>query len=419
MRRPALRLTPDVPAAAITAADVASDPVTLPQSTLEELMRTRIPVLLGAVAALVTAAAPAAAATPVAGARPMAAAGWTIVASPTPPPGSDLNAVAVPTARTAWAVGKNHRYGTDHQMVILRWDGAAWTVADAPNSRCYNEALFGVTFTSPSNGWAVGETPRTARQSLACSTAPKRGALIVQDTPVPVSGTDTLKAVSAVSATEAWAVGRSAFGVPLVSHLTAGAWRTVPVPTADLNGVAAVSANDVWAVGFTTISGGGTAPAILHYNGSAWSRVAVPAVPGGMSLTAVTAVTANDVWAVGYAILADGVHPMIVHYDGVSWRAVTVPELPDGGTGRLAGVTARSATDVWAVGARSQNQTLTMHYDGSTWSIVPSPNNDVTDPNNLNAVAADRVSGETWAVGQWSGSVPETLTMRFDARVSS
>jgi hypothetical protein len=370
-------------------------------------MRTRIPLVIAAATLMVVAAA-----------TPASAAAWTIVPSPTPTPGSDLNAVAVPGAGNAWAVGKNHRYGSDHQMVIEHWDGSSWTVAAAPNSRCYNEALFGVAFTSATNGWAVGESPVSAHRPSTCGTPTRRGGLVVRwngsawsvvDTPVPTSGTATLRAVAAASPGDAWAVGRSAYGSPHVLHLTGGAWRTVSVPTADLAGVAVVSASDVWAVGFTTTSGG-TAPAILHYNGSSWSRSAVPAGTGGLALTAVTAVAANDVWAVGYGT---GIAPLILHYNGSAWSRANVPALPNGGTGRLEGVTARSATDVWAVGAQSVNRTLTMHYNGSAWSIVPSPNNDTTDPNDLNGVAVHRASGETWAVGEWNGTVPSTLTMRY------
>jgi hypothetical protein len=119
------------------------------------------------------------------------------------------------------------------------------------------------------------------------------------------------------------------------------------------------------------------------------------------------------VWAVGYASPDTGVRPMILHYDGSTWSAAAVPPLPAGVTGSLDGVAARSATDVWAVGADSQNRTLVLHYNGSAWSIVPSPNNSLADPNTLNGVAVDRASGETWAVGGWNGSVPSTLTMRY------
>jgi hypothetical protein len=58
------------------------------------------------------------------------------------------------------------------------------------------------------------------------------------------------------------------------------------------------------------------------------------------------------------------------------WAEVAVPVL---GTGDnvLTGVSARGASDVWAVGYYvdgEEYKTLTLHYNGITWSRVPSPN---------------------------------------------
>ena len=59
-------------------------------------------------------------------------------------------------------------------------------------------------------------------------------------------------------------------------------------------------------------------------------------------------------------------------------------------TATLAGVAALSAGDVWAVGyylIGSLEQTLVEHWDGTSWTIVSSPNVG-TGNNQLNAVAA-------------------------------
>ena len=67
------------------------------------------------------------------------------------------------------------------------------------------------------------------------------------------------------------------------------------------------------------------------------------------------------------------------HWNGKIW---TVVARPDAGTqnNHLSGVTAISATDVWAVGDFQTStgsgtvfQTLTEHWDGTAWSIVPQP----------------------------------------------
>ena len=64
-----------------------------------------------------------------------------------------------------------------------------------------------------------------------------------------------------------------------------------------------------------------------------------------------------------------------------------------------------SADDVWAVGSygdagHSQSWTLTEHWDGTQWSIVPSPS---VAAGSLNAVTAT-AANDVWAVGAAGGS---------------
>ena len=75
----------------------------------------------------------------------------------------------------------------------------------------------------------------------------------------------------------------------------------------------------------------------------------------------------NDVWAVGLysANPAAEDHSLILHWDGASWSVVQHDCDTYGG---LLGVTALSASNVWAVG-----DSETCHYDGSAWAEVPSP----------------------------------------------
>jgi hypothetical protein len=75
--------------------------------------------------------------------------------------------------------------------------------------------------------------------------------------------------------------------------------------------------------------------------------------------------------------------------------------------GSLGGVSATSTADAWAVGNQCPScgnpGTLILHWDGSRWSTVPSP-----DPgpkgNLLNAVAAVSPS-DAWAVGTYANSM--------------
>jgi hypothetical protein len=81
----------------------------------------------------------------------------------------------------------------------------------------------------------------------------------------------------------------------------------------------------------------------------------------------------------------------------------------------LTGVAARSATDIWAVGFRQDHggaipidRTLTEHWNGSAWSVVPSPNVGAND-NLLNGVSA--TTGDVWTVGS-SEVFDHTLALR-------
>jgi hypothetical protein len=79
----------------------------------------------------------------------------------------------------------------------------------------------------------------------------------------------------------------------------------------------------------------------------------------------------------------------------------------------LTGVAATSASDVWAVGYYFKQgvayRTLTLHWAGSGWTTVRSPNASTPgDDNFLNAIAAS--GSDLWAVGEVSeGSAGRTL----------
>jgi hypothetical protein len=99
-------------------------------------------------------------------------------------------------------------------------------------------------------------------------------------------------------------------------------------------------------------------------------------------LTGVTAVAANNVWASGFETENSNLHvPYVLHWNGTTWTLIKTPNPGTGQSGAgssLFAITALSASDVWAVG-HSQNgngtlTTLTEQFNGSTWSVVPSPN---------------------------------------------
>jgi hypothetical protein len=211
--------------------------------------------------------------------------------------------------------------------------------------------------------------------------------------------------VAVVSANDVWAVG-SAFDRSLTMHWDGSAWRIVPSPNPGnvhnvLNAVAAVASNNVWAVGSYD---DGTL--ILHWDGATWTHVPSPSQPGTINaLNGIAVVNANDIWAVGNYTAA---LTLIEHWDGTRWSIVPSPNPSSQPYNFLYDVTALASNDVWAVGSYTVSgqapRTLVIHWNGTTWSVVPSPNNDGTYgyslTNVLRSVAALSAT-DIWAVGSY------------------
>ena len=186
----------------------------------------------------------------------------------------------------------------------------------------------------------------------------------------------------------------------------ADAWTVIPSPSIGIFGdqltsVAIAGPNDVWAAGYYYNSAPpfGYRTLIEHWDGAAWSVVPSPNVgTGDNKLVGIAVAGPNDVWAVGWAKNASGVPTTLIeHWNGTAWSVVPSPNV---GTvdNILAGVAAVASTDVWAVGstATGNGSTLTEHWNGTAWSVVPSPN---PDPASIFRGVAVAGPNDVWAVG--------------------
>jgi hypothetical protein len=107
----------------------------------------------------------------------------------------------------------------------------------------------------------------------------------------------------------------------------------------------------------------------------------------------------GDAWAVGWRQHDQVRRTFIQHWDGVSWSTVPSPDRSPQGDNVLTGVAAISPTDAWAVGfygSPSGYRTLVEHWDGLRWRHVPSPSGHYYSVlEDVSAVGPDDV----WAVG--------------------
>lgn len=234
-----------------------------------------------------------------------------------------------------------------------------------------------------------------------------------------------LAGVSALSSADAWAVGMNAAGegnnraASLIERWDGSNWRIVANPGAGyLNGVAVVSPQDVWAVGVEpSLVSSAEQILIEHWNGTQWSVIPAP-IPGqtNSGLYSVAAQTATSVWAAGYFNgLGFSPQPLIERWDGSAWSVAPSP-LPAGATAaRFKALAAiPGSSQVWAtgsvrIGAPSDGvmgyfQPLIERWNGSAWQIIASP----ALPSGalageLNGVVA-RSATDAWAVGSYTAS---------------
>jgi hypothetical protein len=150
-----------------------------------------------------------------------------------------------------------------------------------------------------------------------------------------------------------------------------------------LYGVTALSANNILVVG----SNGNweSAPVIEHFDGTAWHLVAQPVHTYQSVLVSVSAASPSDIWAVGGQNGGTSAPVLVEHYNGTGWTEVPNPAPPPnvayhGGVGAVA---ALGSGDVWVVGSAVANssttQTLALHFDGTSWQVIPSDNSPATN----------------------------------------
>ncbi len=311
--------------------------------------------------------------------------------------------------------------------------GCAWTLVSSPNSGTGANALSGVATVSSSNIWAVGyATSGTAQQALIEHWNGTRWSIVPGPNPTG-STSSLLSAVTAISANNVWAVGyylnSSNVDETLIEHWTGTSWSIVSSPNVTgsstnlLNGVTALNASNIWTVGEYFSSTGLYQTLIEHWNGTSWHIVPSPNVPSDNNfLDGVSAASANEVWTVGESFSNfTPAKTLIEEWNGTSWSIVPSPNTSSNGSSILFAVAAVSANDVWAVGdgynsQGTSNNTLTEQWNGSSWSIIPSYNPPGATNSVLNAVTVVSPT-DVWAVGTAfisSSNTRETLTENWD-----
>jgi hypothetical protein len=357
-----------------------------------------------------------------------AAATWTIVTAPPTGANATLQGVATVSDSDAWAVGfRNGAANTNigAKVLIDNWNGTAWSQVTTPATPGNTALLNAVSASGASDAWAVGRT-QVNKSSFEALGLHWNGTAwsVSSGLSAALFGGTYAVGVADISATDAYAIGdNSSLASGELAQWNGSGWArvTYPLPTDTgfpntLNAIAANGPNDVWIVGSYMIQVSQTnlryETFSLHWNGSTWSVVSMPLVSGSDTLLAyefssVVVNSPTDVWAVGGSgdhVIGLGGSPsntLIEHWNGTAWSIVPSPS--PGSNARLTGVTtSNAASSIWAVGSdtpagASQPQTLTLNWNGTTWTTVASPNAASTDI--LASVATKPGAAIVWAAG--------------------
>jgi hypothetical protein len=226
---------------------------------------------------------------------------------------------------------------TASSLVVQQWNGSAWQAITPPagfvnlTSASVNVSAAGTS--APGNTWLFAEKSQTSTTQYALE----------------------------------W---------------NGSAWTVFKLSSTNMVlGTAVFGPGNVWEFGQKPGSGAnlGYGPAwVLHYDGSAWHAVTVPATPVWVSAPAAT-----DIWALGPSAATVNKPTQVtvaVHWNGSSWRTLALPKLTpvDGQPWVPDGIVAQSARQVWVAetvavspgtGTGPPGVTL-LHWNGTAWAVA-------------------------------------------------
>ena len=308
-----------------------------------------------------------------AAAQPAGKAGWHIAAVLRHCANDSLESVAAVGPDDAWAIGAPNWPGPSCDIDLEHWDGAHWRRVRTPRGvglGSGTELSFPIAATSSTDAWIfpglltnIGDSFFTYNYSLRWNgNAWLRSGLPAK----PI-----ITAAAAFGPRNAWAFGfryrRAGAAVPYAARYAKSAWREVTMPGAAL-AVSAVSARDLWAIGPTIRTASRRLARqswiAMAWNGHAWRAVRAPRprLAGAGSYledTYIAAVGPRDVWW-SYNVAA-GIRDSsgLLHWNGTGWQHIAVPAT----MGDVTAISQDGAGGVWLTdGARWY------HYRDGRWT---------------------------------------------------
>lgn len=294
---------------------------------------------------------------------PLGCGEWNVEPSPNAHGMQDtwLNDVAYLAPNDIWAVGRTYGLGSpgdfNQYTYAMHFDGTTWSSVPTPSPAPVPELTFdsieAVAALAPDDVWAAGTL---IAQDTSAGYVGLHNLVLHWDgsswthvnTPMPpsfglqgVSG-DGIYDILALSKNDVWFLGEwitmnaqgFTFRYALAMHWNGSSFTLHPTPVIGTNGATILAADawspdDIWAVGMA--GDGDPAPAghtfIYHWDGSTWSHVPGPTMPGySHVLGDVKVLAPDDVWISGSSWAPPNeVTQFMLHWDGSGYQLVNVP----------------------------------------------------------------------------------------------
>jgi hypothetical protein len=333
----------------------------------------------------------------------------------------------------SYSYAERTAFEDQNEVMMFHWNGQTLSSVPSPAADFAPDLATSVgldlTLDSPTDGWLGAGSTTGGSPALRLHDGRWTAVPTGVDAAAAGNSNPILSDAVSISAGNAWAVGgygasRLGQGVSetaLIEHWDGTQWTVAatpspPDPDSQLLALTAVSASDIWAIGWQgSNSYTDTIPLVEHFDGTAWHLVTAPA-PGGSGTSAypeaISGTGPDDIWMAGAVSpngeggIGTGSTPFLEHWNGTAWSLATTG-LPAGAIGRNS-LYAASPTDVWAAQTTGQGiGTSFVHFDGHSWTTVSFPGPREYGVSYTYYAISGSGPGDIWAVGtETTGDVP-------------
>jgi len=329
---------------------------------------------------------------------------WSVVTTPVPSgaTSSEITGVSCIAISECTAVGSFER-SSETLPVVMTWNGTTWTEqafgGESPTTP--TQPLAGVSCPSSSMCQAVGsQTYGTTGVNRAFAYKRIGGAWsaigadgyqrewALSELPSSSgSGPAEQGDVACATSTSCFRVGTLITGSTPAARLKSWngtSWSVVSAPSpagstsTELAGIACPSSTVCRAVG-TYVSEGVSKPYALNWVSGSWSVVTITPPTGASSthLNAIACFSSTDCRAAGSYVASGVTKNLSMAWNGTAWSVTTTPIPAGASSSQLSGIACPASATCRAVGSYVESgttKTLAMSWNGTSWSIVSTPN---------------------------------------------